>query len=51
MKRWHIAYKARVNGYADGITWSAEYVGTLAEAINWIHKEEDIVEIVDIYEV
>lgn len=51
MTRWHISYKARVDGYADGIVWSVEHTGTLAETINWIYKEEGIIEIVDMYEV
>lgn len=50
MTRWHITYKARVRNYPDGIVWCADFTGTLVEAINWIHREEDIIEIVDIYE-
>lgn len=49
-KVWHISYKAHTEHYGDDITWCVDLVGELAEVINNLYEMEDIIKIVDIYE-
>jgi hypothetical protein len=51
IKNWYISYRAVTEYYPEEIVWSVRVHGTLPEVINWLYKEEEIIEIVDMYEI